>query len=592
MEPLFHLSFDFGSYIVNLTPQISPQPKAVLAAYEEKAVKDSLVYGDYRDGFQKTVYGSVEVGLGVQMKFWFENATGILNSFWGYVGVLPVVGKDTQSSRYVSTLDKAYAIGGRNEIPESASDLDRWDAGDSITYAGHGGLIFNASAGFGPVGIGAARLAKGTWETYVEKVGSNKAYVKMTSGKLEALSIFGSVSILTISKNYFNAADDGFSYLFDLSTDTGRKAYEDMIRGNAYAADKFASELPRNQVERAPVQKVMTFRSVSTGTIVSKAFAIPIIWDKVYSKGRVQSFTTSDLHMARNTARVHYGIFSSSEDSRFWFKHKEKDFMFYGAKYSVDNWDTKAHMESMFGSYRYAFRHEKSNAARLRDGIDELIKKTGLDALMVGIPDRGDLGYTGVEFNVIFNDANTLRLMAAAQRMSEDAFVSKGAGSALAYFKDRNDPYWYCNSANGDAHDGNSDPGCMRTIQSKTNGMMSKMYSALKRMYKTMNSDPRAFSAAYGEFGEAMNENAFTFKAAMEMAGPGAIIEYTIEGTKISMYYRQWQTDAAGRWIQVSIPSKTGLPFDPRLRRSKARGIVIGNNPGDVVNPFIKPVSM
>lgn len=571
---------------------MSPQPKSVLSAYEPKAVQDSLIYGDYRDGFQKTVYGSVEVGLGVQLKFWFENATGLRNAFWAYIGVLPVVGKDTQSSRYVSTLDKAYAIGGRNEIPESATDLDRWDAGDSITYAGHGGIIFNASAGIGPIGVGTARLAKGTWETYVEKVGRDKAYVKMTSGKLDALSMFGSVAILTISKAEFNAADDGFSYLFDLSTETGRKAYEDMIRGNVYASDKFAMELPRNQVERAPVQKVMTFRSVSTGTIVSKAFSIPIIWDKVYSKGKVQSFTTSDLHMARNTARVHYGIYSSSEDSRFWFKHKEKDFMFYGAKYSVDNWDTKAHMDSMFGSYRYAFRHEKSNASRLKDGIDELIKKTGLDALSVSVPDRGDLGYTGVEFNVVFNDANTLRLMMAAQRMSESTFVSQAASSTLNYFKVRNDPYWYCNVAHEGPDEGQADPGCMRNIQYKTNGMMSKMYNALKRMYKTMNSDPRAFSAAYGEFGEAMNENAFTFKAAMDMAGPGTMIEYTIEGTKLSMYYRQWQTDSSGRWIQVSVPSKTGLPFDPKLRRSKARGIVIGNNPGDVVNPFIKPVSM
>ena len=545
---------------------------------------DTLTYGDYRDGFQKTVYGNIEVGLGAQVHFWYENASGIMDSFWAYVGVLPMVGKSTESTRYASTLDKAYSLNGRNSIPESASDLDTWDPGDSISYVSYGGLLFTGSAGFGPVGVGSNYLAKGSWETYVEKVGSHKAYVKMTKGKLDSLSVFASASIVTVSRNFFSTADDGFSYLFDLSTEVGRKAYEDMIRGNSVAANQFATTKPRNLVEIAPVQKVETFRTVSTGSMVSWSLAIPIIWDKTYSTGRVQSFTSSDLHFKRNTARVHYGIFSSAEDTQFWFKHAEKNFMFYGARYSVENWDTKAKMESMFGTYSYQFRHEASNSGRLQDGIKDLIRQTGLKTLMVNIPNSTNLGYTGIEFNVNFSDDNTIRMMNMAQRLGESGFVDRATKGIDAYFR-MNDPYWYCNYKKGDAAEpGTIDPDCIYRVKSQTARMASKMYSALRTMSRTLNSDPKAFSAAYGSFGEGMAENMFTFRLAMDIAGPGVEIDYLIEGTRISMYYRSWQTDSNGNWVPMSEPSKKGLPFNPKTRHTRVRGIVIGNNPGDVIN--------
>ncbi|MBV2169610.1 MAG: hypothetical protein KUL82_12970 [Bdellovibrio sp.] len=586
LKPVFYLSFDYGSYIVNLTPQFRDvQPKSSLVKYDYKpmASSDSLVYGDFRDGFQKTVYGNIEVGLGAEVQFWYDNAKGLADHFWAYVGVLPIVGKDTESTRYVSTLDKAYAMGGRWEVPKSASDLDRWDAGDSITYLGQGGVIFSAGAGFGPVGAGVAKFAGGTWETYVEKVGADKAYVKMSRGKLNSFSVFTDISIINLSLSEFRFADDGFSFVFDLTTEVGRKAYEDMIRGNVLASENFASAKPANLVERAPVIKVETFRSVSTGRIASKSLSIPIIWDKTYSKGRINSYTTSDMHVDRNTARAYYGIFSESEDSRFWTRHKEKEFMFYGAKYSVENWDSKARMDSMFGTYSYTFKHEKSNGYRLRAGIKELVKKTGLDTLMVGIPEK-DLGYTGIEFNVNFDDQNTMRLMAAAQKMTQDQFIDMSTDQVYPYFKEMNDPYDYCMVAD----DGGS---CASMVGRRTANAASKMYFALKDMYKNMNTDPKAFAVAYGQFGEGMAENLFTFRTAMKLAGPGVSVDYLIEGTYISMYFREWTVNGQGLWSpSLERPMYKGLPFNPATRHSRVRGMIIGNSGANKV-PHMKNVA-
>lgn len=584
LAPLFHLSFDYGSYIVNLTPHFkNVQPKSAgLVEYSPMASADTLVYGDFRNGFQKTVYGSVEVGFGGQLEFWYDNVKGLREHFWAYVGVLPLVGKDTESVRYVSTLEKAHKMGGRWVVPKSASDLSAWDPGDSMAYTGHGGIIFSAGAGFGPVGAGVAKMASGTWETYIEKVGSDKAYVKMTRGKINSFSLFTDVSIVSLSLDEFKSADDGFSFMFDLSTEVGRKAYEDMIRGNVFASERMTKAKPRTLVERAPVIKVETFRSVSTGKVVRKSLSLPIIWDKTYSKGRIYSYSTSNLFVDRNTARVHYGVFTDSVDSRYWLRVKEKNFMFYGAKYSVENWDTKARMDSLFGTYSYSFRHDNSNANRLRKGIKELVQKTGLSTLMVGIPDR-HLGYTGIEFNVNFDDDNTKRLMMAAQKMTQDQFINLSTDQIHDYFRTNDDPYDLCILDRGGP--------CVQSIKKKTSYAASKMYFALRSMYKNMNSNSKAFAAAYGEFGEGMAENLFTFRSAMKLAGSGVNIDYLIEGTHISMYFKEWTMDAKGRWAPTAgVPRYKGMPFNPATRHSRVRGIIVGNSDAGKV-PRMMPVT-
>src|SRR5690606_27409727 len=99
--------------------------------------------------------------------------------------------------------------------------------------------------------------------------------------------------------------------------------------------------------------------------------------------------------------------------------------------------------------YSYSFKHENSNARRLRNGIQELVKKTGLDTLMVNIPDR-DLGYTGIEFNVNFSEENTSRLMTAARSMSQRRFVALATKRVDEYFRTMNDPYNYCQHHNSE----------------------------------------------------------------------------------------------------------------------------------------------
>jgi hypothetical protein len=204
---------------------------------------------------------------------------------------------------------------------------------------------------------------------------------------------------------------------------------------------------------------------------------------------------------------------------------------------------------------------------------------------MVDVPSH-HLGYTGIEFNVNFSDENTAHMMQVAQTMSESEFIRRGTSQFSNYFGRKSDPYELCN----DFIDGVTNRHCEYAVRKDTARSMSRMYSALRTMYKTMNSDPKAFAAAYGKFGEGMAENLFTFRAAMAIAGSGVTIDYLIEGTKISMYNRSWITGPEGEWYPSTEGSMyKGLPFEPQTRHSRVRGVIIGNSPASKV-PLLNPV--
>ncbi|MNT76495.1 hypothetical protein D3C72_2155060 [compost metagenome] len=111
-------------------------------------------------------------------------------------------------------------------------------------------------------------------------------------------------------------------------------------------------------------------------------------------------------------------------------------------------------------------------------------------------------------------------------------------------------------------------------------------------MYRYVDTDPKAFAAAYGEFGEGMAENMFTFRSAVKLAGGGVQVDYLVEGTYISMYRKAWMIDPDGVWVPVDDVTRTGMRFNPRTRHSMVRGIVIGNARPDGSIPHVLPVNI
>jgi len=122
-------------------------------------------------------------------------------------------------------------------------------------------------------------------------------------------------------------------------------------------------------------------------------------------------------------------------------------------------------------------------------------------------------------------------------------------------------------------------------VKSESETASRDMYAALKKMSSVQNSDAKAFSAAYGEFGRAMGTNVFTFRTVLQLAGAGAKIDYLLEGTKISMYYKSWTTTSvANQWELTADPMKNSdsqnIPFEPKIHQSKNRGFMFAPGNG------------
>lgn len=531
---------------------------------------DRMVVNNFRDGVQKTSYGFLVGGLGAKMTWWYDNATGVAKQWWAYVGIAPLIGRQMNSVRYYRTYDEADKAVGYKSVPSTARSADVLSQGDSVTYLSTGGLIFSAGTGLNVVGVGATAIAQGTWETYIEKVDNEHVYVKLTKGKLTSFSVSTGVAIVQVSETAFRNSDDGFSYLYNLSTEVGRKAYEDVIRGNVIASDQISKSRPRNLVEKAAVLKVATFTNLNTGRFLGVSMGLPIIWNSAYTKGNINSYSTTDFHINNKTARVHYGIYSETKNFQLWNRHRETDLMFYGAKYTINS--PEGNEDGTFGRYSFAYRNEHTTSRRLNKSIAGLIQHTGIDDLSIDVPDDDKLGYAGVEFNTTLSEDNTKRLMAAAQKYGDSYFIN----IADRYYNDyrrKGDVYNNCL--------GPATPICWDHILDETHEAMRDMRKELIAMIDLRGKDPKAYAAAYGRFGEAMTKNHIAYRTALEIAGPGIEISYLVEGAKISMYYKAWRTTREpNQWDLTDDPNaKEGAyPFEPRLRHSQIQGLIV--NPG------------
>jgi len=577
LEPFFYLDFDWDHWTTNLTPYSSSPP--VPTSSHGESHRDRMVLDDYRDGVQKMTMKTLGVGLGPSVRFWYPHASGLMDLWWAKVGIRPVMEKEVNSVHFYRTPDEARSAKRLIRMPKDARDVDPWSQGDSITYISKGGLLFAIKTGLSVWQIGVSGLAQGTWETYVEKISSDKVYVKITRGHLTRLSTFTGVLLAELSVDHFGHRDDGFSYLYDMGTPEGRKAYEDALRGNLYPSETFANALPNNSVERAPVLKVSTFSSMYTGRFIKAQLGLPVFWNKTYSRGRILSFSTTEFHITNKLARAHYGVFSEQNIYRRMKKHQESDFMFYGTHYDIA--DANGVKSGVFGRYSYAYNGTNSSESNFSRALRSLIRRTGTDELEVDLPNH-HLGYMAIEFDVTLGDEPTQTLLNVAQGPGLPA-MTRVADRYLQTYWDGGDRYNQCHGeavAPVRAH-------CVQELREETYRALEKMQKALLEMAASRGRDSKAFARAYGEFGEQMAKNFVTFRTALELAGPGVEIDYLLEGERISMYYKAWlTTDTPNRWQLVvnpnSHPRDPAFPFEPRLRRSKARGLAVNPQHGGI----------
>lgn len=556
VAPFFYLDLDWGQSIVNLTPHKSSGPGG------------SQVLDDFQSGFQKISFHHLTTGLGAHWSFWYPEAAGLSREWWTYVGLIPLIGKESRSVKFHRNLSEARASRGYRAVPTAARSLDAWSTGDSLTYRTRGGLLFAAGAGLGAIGVGSTALAQGRWEIMIEKITHDKVYVKITREQIHSLSFSIGAALVQAAVTDFRESDKGFSFLFDLRSETGCKGYEDMIRGNVLAAEVLALREISVPLEQAGIAKIVSFQTLGGGRLFSSQQGLPGLWFWQRTRGHISSFSSAEFPLKNKNAQVHYGVYSQSKRLLFLSKHRETERVFYGVHYAVKS--PKETHRGHFGQFHFLHTNDVTTGRSFEKALRELVKLTAIEEFAQDSPARA-LGYVGIDFETTFNQENTQRLMVAAQTRDSTFFVGIGDRYLKAY-RQRGDLYNHCL--------GPVLPGCRRHLHEETFTALQTMHRALRTMALTQDRDPVAFTEAYAKFGEAFGKNHITFRSALELAGPGVELRYLLEGTRLSLYFKSWKTtETPNRWDSVYDPDVAGsqapLPFEPRLRHTRLRGLIL-----------------
>ncbi|GIL16540.1 MAG: hypothetical protein BroJett040_02910 [Oligoflexia bacterium] len=554
---MFYLDYDSGTGISNLTPNTLRGP----------GQQDVIEVDNFALGFQKTSYELMEGGIGAGVRFYYENATGWEKNFWAHVGIIPMKGKEVTSVRYAKTYEEAQNLPGFKSAPLNVTDLYQWKNGESVSYMSKGGVIFVAGTGVGMIGINTAHVAQGTWETYVEKVDHSHAYVKITKSNLESYSIGTGASLVTVGLSQFNNADDGFSYKLDLNQAEGRKVYEDLVRGNIAAAELVANKYKALVLVESPVVKVETFKTQSKGNSFNIFIGLPLILNSSSSSGKVQSFATTDFHLDKNIVSANYGIYDTQTRTRAFGTHTFSDKMFYGAQFKVSDYNKNVIEKGYFGRMSWIYQDDKATASSLKMKIEELYDATGIQSVLVQVPEVGSIGTAGVAMNITFSEENTNRMIQAAYDLGRKEF----ARQALEKFEAA-----YAKAGNNVCPLGMQAQNCKQEMTNRTQYAAVKMQDALIQMHLNKGNAVE-FTKAYAEFGKALMDNRFALAQAMKVAGAGVKVNYSIEGTRISNYNLNLiTTDKEGVMKRVDIYSAEGdRSLFPANKRSRYRGVVV-----------------
>ncbi len=541
-----------GEKVTNLT--IHDPKKAV----EQSGVSNALVIDDYKNGFRLERYHSIEGGIGISGRWWFDNASGVQAQIMPFVGLIPIAGSKSYSIQYTKNAADLNRLPRVSRAPDKADELSKWAVGDSVTHTAEGGLLYFGGLNYGFGSIAAIRFAKGEWTVYVQKTTETTAYVKITKGKLKVFSISVAGPFSNRALSQFSDDDKSFSYLVDLKTETGRKVYEDLVRGNLAAAQKFAEE--------GVVAKVIDTQVVSQkGKFFNTFLGIPILLNTTLAKGTVTTVSKTNVKIDDSKVDVTYGVYTKERRNRFLANHSSKTAVFYGAKYTIT--DRTGPAKGYFGKYSLSYADDNTSNGNLKSIVADLVKKSGLKStLEVKVPEKVKMDYAGAHLDITFSEANTDRMIEAAGRLAQKDFVRKYGEPFVRNFA-KKDELNVCG--------GQADQACIDSERGEMRGALEDMHKALREM-KTLAGNDVEFTKAYARFGRALSKNGMLVQSAIQMAGEGVEIYLRIEGERASVYEKL--VTSTGRSVEtreIAAPGQAMPNFIPDSGADRQRGILI-----------------
>ena len=163
---------------------------------------------------------------------------GILTYASSYLfGTVAQVGLIRSKSKMVSMLQTSSDSSALDDlesltIPKNLDELSSWSMGDQLSFSTSGSIIFAAGLGVWPMGANGQISASGTWLMNLTRKNQSTVRLLMRRDKSQSVGLSTGAIVLELGKNISNSFDQEFSYDFDLSNDSARKAYLKALTGD------------------------------------------------------------------------------------------------------------------------------------------------------------------------------------------------------------------------------------------------------------------------------------------------------------------------------------------------------------------------
>lgn len=263
---------------------------------------NTLLMGDFDEGFTVTDYYKVSLGPGAVARLFLDNSTGLAKLFGSYAGIVPYQGKAMKAVRYAPNLEVAKSLDRFQSPPQNASELASLAIGDNLTYDAVGGVMCFSGAGITGASLNAIKVAQGSWNVYIEKNSNSHVFVKLTNSKLDSVGIQVGNAIVSAGKNSFDSEDEAFSYEVDITSSLGKQAYEDLISGNVAGIQALLNK-------KDPTVKLVTHQSAKrSGSAKSYYFGIPLILYTNWSTGKTNTDELTSFELDQKKMKAQYSI--------------------------------------------------------------------------------------------------------------------------------------------------------------------------------------------------------------------------------------------------------------------------------------------
>lgn len=504
--PSLMVDFDRGEQVINLSRE-----------------------GESGKGFRITRHIGLEIGVGPSASYWFNPATTFASGLVATVGVVPVVGVSATRVAHVPTREATRAQLSRR-VPNQAVDLEAWANGDRLTYATTGGIGFFANVGFVGVSVSVAYVAKGKFEVDVLKTAPQRAIVRISDIKIRSLSSSAGAIIASLEASKYREKAKAFSYELDLSSEIGRHAYEDLVRGNIAPVQLLAMA---NQTEA--VKPYESAQALRLGKNLKLKFGVPFLLNASTERGQVYELSNEETHWNSSRAVVNHGLFVRDTHTEFAGDDTLRVRAFSSTSIKVTDQNGTSDGNVRVGRFIWRLQKDSATSADIRRSLKEVERRTGLVKLSsMHVPSVSDVGYGEVEMRLTLTPQINKNLI--EQSNSRANLVDRGLTRMHEYFK-AGDLSEVCLDYVGPASPGDGKEldnpfsrleRCKSRIEASTKGAVKDMHAALEAIRSAPSE--REAVLRYVDFGKAMMENRFTFLVGLELAGDDAHVDLSIAG--------------------------------------------------------------